>query len=113
MAIKGIENLSNEQLDAELQRGGRFVVFQYCISLVLMSFKRSSSVHFVRAGEGTLGKAAPWCALSLLLGWWGIPWGPIWTIGTVGRNLAGGTDVTAEVLGHAGRSAPIPQAPGA
>ncbi|HNK20303.1 MAG TPA: hypothetical protein PLG92_18210 [Piscinibacter sp.] len=113
MAIKGIENLSNEQLDAELQRGGRFVVFQYCISLVLMSFKRSSSVHFVRAGESTLGKAAPWCALSLLLGWWGIPWGPIWTIGTVGRNLAGGTDVTAEVLGHAGRQAPIPQAPGA
>lgn len=113
MAIKGIENLSNAQIDEELRKGAKFVVFQYCISVLVMSFKRSSDVHFVRAGESTLGKAAPWCLASLLVGWWGIPWGPIWTIGTVAKNLAGGTDVTAQVLGAASSGAPIPQAPGA
>lgn len=113
MAIKGIENLSNEQINEALRQGAKFVVFQYCISLLVVSFKRSSDVHFVRAGESTLGKAAPWCLASLLVGWWGIPWGPIWTIGTVVKNLAGGTDVTAQMLSSASAGAPIPKAPGA
>ena len=82
MAIKGIENLSNAQIDEELRKGAKFVVFQYCISVLVMSFKRSSDVHFVRAGESTLGKAAPWCLASLLVGWWGIPWGIFFTIQT-------------------------------
>jgi hypothetical protein len=113
MAIHGIENLSNEQIKAELQKGAKFVVFQYCISVIVMSFKRSSGIYFIPAGAGSAGKAAPWCALSLLVGWWGIPWGPIWTIGTVAKNLSGGTDVTAQVLGTSNASAPIPKAPGA
>ena len=113
MAIKGIENLSNEQINAELQKGAKFVVFQYCISVVVMSFKRSSGIYFIPSGTSAAGKAAPWCALSLLVGWWGIPWGPIWTIGTVAKNLGGGTDVTAHVLNASTASAPIPRAPGA
>jgi hypothetical protein len=112
MAIHGIENLSNEQINAELQKGAKFVVFQYCISIIVMSFKRSSGIYFIPAGAGVAGKAAPWCALSLLVGWWGIPWGPIWTIGTVAKNFGGGTDVTAHVLGASNASAAIPKAPG-
>jgi len=33
-----------------------------------------------------------------VLGWWGIPWGPIWTISTIVTNLRGGRDVTNEVV---------------
>ncbi|HKX43736.1 MAG TPA: hypothetical protein VJO99_21430 [Burkholderiaceae bacterium] len=113
MTIKGLENMSDEQINAELQRGGKFVVFQYCISVLVMSFKRSSSIHFIPAGGSTAGKSAGFCCLSLLLGWWGIPWGPIWTIGTVFKNLTGGVDVTANVLSAMRAQAPIPQAPGA
>ena len=113
MAIKGIEHLSNEEINVELQKGAKFVVFQYCISIVVMSFKRSSGIYFIPSGSSAAGKAAPWCALSLLVGWWGIPWGPIWTIGTVAKNLGGGTDVTAHVLNASAASAPIPRAPGA
>jgi len=113
MAIKGIENLSVDEINAELQKGAKFVVFQYCISIVVMSFKRSSGIYFIPSGTSAASKAAPWCALSLLVGWWGIPWGPIWTIGTVAKNLGGGTDVTAHVLNASAASAPIPRAPGA
>lgn len=112
MAIHGIANLSNEQINAELQRGAKFVVFQYCISIIVMSFKRNSGIYFVPAGTSVAARAAPWCALSLLAGWWGIPWGPIWTIGTIAKNLGGGVDVTAHVLGASNASAPIPKAPG-
>jgi hypothetical protein len=36
--------------------------------------------------------------LSLIVGWWGIPWDPIYTIGSVYKNLTGGIDVTGDVL---------------
>jgi len=115
--IRGIEGMSNEQIDQELQRGARFVMFQYCISVLVMSFKRSSDIYFVKAGESTGKQKAGFCTLSLLLGWWGIPWGPIWTIATVARNLGGGVDVTADILAHAQQQQalrpPMPRAPGA
>lgn len=76
----------------------RFVVFQYCISVVLLTFKRPSSIYFIRHGESPVQKGLPFTLCSLVLGWWGFPWGPIWTIGTVFRNLQGGLDVTAEVV---------------
>jgi hypothetical protein len=35
--------------------------------------------------------------LSLLFGWWGLPWGLIYTPLTLWTNLSGGRDVTAEL----------------
>ena len=113
MKIIGIEGLTNEQVNDEIGRGGRFVMYQYCISVLVMTFKRPSDIYFMKAGEGSMGKGIGFSLLTLLLGWWGIPWGPIWTIGTVAKNLGGGTDVTAHVLGASAATAPIPRAPGA
>src|SRR5215469_11856637 len=39
--IRGIEGMTPEQLNFELQRGARFVIFQYAISIIVMSFRRS------------------------------------------------------------------------
>jgi len=36
--------------------------------------------------------------VSLLLGWWGLPWGLIWTPTVVYRNLRGGHATTAGAL---------------
>ena len=40
------------------------------------------------------------CTLvTLVFGWWGIPWGPIWTVQTLRRNLSSAGEVTiAELL---------------
>jgi hypothetical protein len=35
--------------------------------------------------------------LSLLLGWWSLPWGPIETAMSVWANLNGGWDSTSEI----------------
>ena len=40
MKINGIQGMAADQLNFELQRGGRFVVFQYAISVIVMSFRR-------------------------------------------------------------------------
>jgi len=97
--VKGIEGMSNEDINEALSQGARFVVFPYTVSILVMTFRRSSDVHFVRPGEGTLGKALPYTLITLLLGWWGIPWGPIYSVGSLYHNLTGGKDVTADMLG--------------
>jgi hypothetical protein len=98
MAINGLENISPQQLSQEIMRGGKFVVFEYCISLLIVTFKRPSSIYFIRAGEGTFGKSIGFTILSLILGWWGIPWGPIYTIWALVTNFSGGRDVTSDVM---------------
>lgn len=98
MKIVGVESLSMNALNQELQRGGKFVIYHYCISIVIMTFRRPSNIYFIRAGESAVGKGLPYTLLSLVMGWWGIPWGPIYTIGSLITNFGGGKDVTAEVI---------------
>jgi hypothetical protein len=99
MAIKiqGIDGLSQSEIDFELQRGAKFVLFQYCVSVVVLTFKRPSDIYFIRSGENAVVKGLPFTLLSLVAGWWGIPWGPIYTIQSVYNNLGGGKDVTQQV----------------
>ena len=99
MAIKiqGIQGLSQSEIDFELQRGAKFVLFEYCISIVVLTFKRRSDIYFLRSGEKAAVKGLPFTLLSLVAGWWGIPWGPIYTIQSVYNNLGGGKDITQQV----------------
>ncbi len=97
-SIKGIEGMTYQQLDEELKRGGKFVVYQYCVSIVVMTFKRGSDVYFIKNGESSFAKGLLFTLISFLFGWWGIPWGPIYTIGSIVTNCSGGKDVTQEVI---------------
>ena len=58
-----------------------------------MSFENYSKPVFIPRGKGTLGPAIPYILISLLFGWWGIPWGPIFTIKSLYTNLNGGMEV--------------------
>jgi hypothetical protein len=93
-------------------RAGTYVVFPYCISIVILSFKRSSGIKFVPAGSSRLVAGLPYLLISLLFGWWGIPWGIAWTLQSILVCLGGGRDLTpvvdtlrAELVGE-----PAPQA---
>jgi hypothetical protein len=96
--IRGREGLTLAQVENEVARGARFVCFPYCVSLVVVTFKRVSPVYFIRPGGSAAAQAARFSLISLLTGWWGVPWGFIWTISTVLTNVRGGLDVTAEAL---------------
>ncbi len=112
MKINGIDGLTHEQVQVELQRGARFVMYQYCVSLLVITLKRPSSIYFIRAGEGSVGRGLGFSVISLLFGWWGIPWGPIYTLQSFWVNLRGGRDVTREIIAASAGSAgqPVPQA---
>lgn len=97
--IVGMEEImSGGQLQQEIQQGAKFVIYQYCISLLVITFKRSSNIYFIRHEENAVVKGISFTLLSLVLGWWGIPWGPIYTIQSLWVNLNGGKDVTKEIL---------------
>ncbi len=98
LTIRGLDGLAIDGISLELERGARFVTFDYCISAIFMTFRESSHVYFVRAGESAVAMGLRFTAVSLLLGWWGIPWGPVYTISSVARNFRGGRDVTAEIV---------------
>ena len=99
MAIKGTENMTVDEINQAINEGGRFVVYQYCFSVMVMTFKRNSDIQFVKPGEKRQFATLLLLTLvSLFFGWWGIPWGPIYTIQTIANNLTGGKDVTAEVI---------------
>jgi hypothetical protein len=110
--IRGIENMKHGELDFEIQRGAKFVLFQYCISVVILTFRRPSDIYFLRQGENPVVKGLPFTLLSLVAGWWGIPWGPIYTIQSVYNNSRGGKDVTQAVVNSLrAQAAPAQPAP--
>jgi len=98
LKIRGIEGMKAGEVDFEIGRGARFVFFQYCISVVVLTFRRPSDIYFLRQGESAVTRGLPFTLLSLMAGWWGIPWGPIYTIQSVYNNSRGGKDVTESVL---------------
>lgn len=106
MEIKNIEGLSGSEVRAYVSQGGRFVIYTYCISIVVMTFKRPSSIYFIKPGESKLKHGIGFLICSLFLGWWGIPWGPIYTLGSIFGVLTGGKDVTEEVLTHINQNDP-------
>ncbi len=69
--IIGTHGLTDQQIHRAIERGAKFVVFQYCISVVFMTFKRSSDVYLIRPGHAALTPRIGYSILSLLLGWWG------------------------------------------
>ena len=96
--IHNLEGLTFDQINREIDEGAKFVVFEYCISVIVMTFKTSTDIHYIRPNENTLKYSFGSSLVSLLLGWWGIPWGPIRTISTLSTNLSGGKDITYDVF---------------
>jgi len=106
--IQGAEHMSHADLVRELEAGGRVVTFDWAISVCVLSFARSSVPHLVRAGEGTFFKALPYTLLTLVVGWWAIPFGPIFTIAALVSNFTGGNDITGRILPSRPHAPPLP-----
>ena len=82
----------------EVEHGGRFVIFHYTISVIFFSFQQTTPIFLIRGSQSWFIRSLPYTLITLLLGWWGFPAGPVYTIQSLYANLRGGEDVTEEVL---------------
>jgi hypothetical protein len=98
MNIKGIKGLTIAQIQDEVAAGGKFVHFSWCVSLIVFTFRQRSATFFIKSNEAAFVKSLPYTLVSFLLGWWGIPWGFIYTPACLYTNLKGGKNVTAEMM---------------
>jgi hypothetical protein len=88
------ERAARAVLAPAIEAGARLVVYQYCVSILILTFRRASGVKLIAPGQNPVLIGLPYTLVTLVAGWWGIPWGPIYTIQALWRNLNGGIDVT-------------------
>jgi hypothetical protein len=98
MEVENFGSNNFEDYKRQIDHGGKFVYYQYCVSFIMFTYRVNSKVYLVRGHESGFSLAARYSLVSLLAGWWAIPWGPVYTIQSLVTNLKGGTDVTFEVM---------------
>jgi hypothetical protein len=69
------------------------VRYPYVVSAVVATFRFESRPHRVRSVDGRYLRAIPYLLISLLFGWWAVPWGPIQTWRAMWDCLNGGLEV--------------------
>jgi hypothetical protein len=97
MDINGLEGKSRSQLQAELRRGGKFVVYLWVVSILIYTWKRPSSIYYIPPGGDRITPGLLFSVVSFFLGWWGIPWGIFYTAESLYKNFTGGEDVTLQM----------------
>ena len=93
MQINGLEGQSATQLELELNRGGKFVVYLWVVSILIYTWKRPSAIYYIPPGGDRLSPGLLYSAISFFLGWWGI----FYTAESLYKNFTGGEDVATEV----------------
>jgi hypothetical protein len=92
--------MSRAEVNEAIGRGGRFVFFETCISCVLFTLRRPTEIVFLPAEHSGWVRGLPYTLVSVVFGWWGLPWGIICTPLVLANNLAGGCDVTAQICAY-------------
>jgi len=96
--IIGIEGMTGRDLAEQLARGARFVTFHYVISVVVLTFRRPSNIYLIRPGERAFVRGLRYSLLTLLVGWWALPFGVLFSLMALVNNCRGGQNVTDEVV---------------
>ncbi len=102
---KPADNIDSAKLNegiAPAPRQGRYVFFEACVSFGIFTLRIPSAIRYIPPGRRAWIAGLPFTCLSMLLGWWGLPWGLIYTPLVVVTNLSGGCDVTDEILASGG-----------
>ena len=98
LPIEGIGEHSLAEIQSEINNGGKFVVYQYNYSAIVLSFKRPTRVVLLKQGDRGFVRGIRPSIISLCIGLWGFPWGIIWCFESLFINFKGGTNVTESVL---------------
>jgi hypothetical protein len=66
------------------------VRYETCVSMIFLTWRWESPPVEIAPGESRTLASLPYCLMTLVLGWWGVPWGIFLTPQVLWRNLCGG-----------------------
>jgi hypothetical protein len=100
-AIKSRRDMIAE-LTKQQQNGYSYYRFSYVISLLVVTLRRHSKSVLLKDSDrmARIIKSLPYIALSFFLGWWGFPWGFIYTPWSIIENLGGGINSSDLLKGN-------------
>lgn len=98
LSVVGIKGLSVYDIISQVNNGARFAIFYECFSLFIYSKKSPSNIYFIKPNEKKSKHGRKHSLITFIFGWWGFPWGIIWSIECLSINSSGGIDVTNDVL---------------
>jgi len=96
--IHNIENMTSEDIKREVENGAKFVQFRYCFSVIFLTYRNGGDIYFVRKGDSTIQHSIIYTLITVFFGWWGIPFGPIYTVGVLFNNIKGGKNLTKKIM---------------
>lgn len=92
-----------------ISRSTQVIQYRYCASMILFTVEFHTAFFPMRDGHGR-SPVVP-TLITCLLGWWGIPFGPIYTIATIIHNIRGGQRRSVqELLNEMAADAEAPKA---
>lgn len=93
-AILDRTGYNRDALLLALESGAIVVRYPYVISAVLASFELESQAVLIERPARRYTGAIRYLLLTLVFGWWGVPWGPIMTARALWCLLQGGFEMT-------------------
>lgn len=96
MRYQRLDSLTLAQQEAALAAGSRLIFFEFCVSLVFVTLRRPSALYVLQPGQWGWWRGLPYTILTVVCGWWGVPWGLVYTPLALWTNLTGGRKITAE-----------------
>lgn len=81
-----------------VDQGGKFVIYQSCVSFIIMTQKSWSDIYFIPPWVSWFSAAIGPTLITLFLWWWGFPWWPIYSLECIFSNIFWWKDVTKEVM---------------
>jgi len=92
-------DITLEELEDKVANGYKFIVFQYCVSILFaITLRRFSPAILIKNNDEIREHKKRYNRYSLLFGLWAIPWGIIHTINSLKINNTGGVDVTEDIM---------------
>lgn len=83
--VRGYAYYNEKEMDINME----IVQFETCMSFLFIS-SRMSSRFYIKGYHNTKLIGSIYSLIAIIFGWWGLPWGPIYTIKSIVKNTKGG-----------------------
>lgn len=78
--VKNFGSQNFKDYQREVNNGGKFVRFSYTLSFIVYTTQLSSPIYLVKGHQSPVLKGIWYTLLTLIVGWWFFPTGPLLTI---------------------------------